>query len=503
MRKDLAYRARCFVFRESSFLGRETRDIMPKLYIKTLGCKVNTYDTHALENQFKALGYDTVDSPELADVSVLNTCSVTANADREARYLLRRFRRENPEAVVVATGCYAQTDSQRLVEMDEVDLVFPNQTKDIVAEATHAFVQRQDQDGRAAQDPKNKLPTHVKAVSGNKQGHFKSSLTMLDGDQSQTRAFLKIQDGCNGFCTYCLIPYARGASRSVAPDEVTREVRRLIDAGVKEVVFTGIHLGDYADDLGQKNGFARLLDELFRWPDMVRVRISSLEPRELTEDLLKVLAKRPELFCDHFHLPLQSGNDRILKAMRRSYLSKEYADNVAMARRYFPNANFGADIIPGFPGETDEEFEETLAFVKTVGLNYLHVFPYSKRPNTAAAKMPDHVAPEVVKARAATLRELGVKLKDEYLRRFMGQETLVLWEADKDAQGRIKGHSTNYLEVSAPSHVSVVPGTINRVLIKGFIEDQRLLGKVLDVEADIPRSHGASLNFQEASATTH
>lgn len=454
---------------------------MPKLYIKTLGCKVNTYDTHALENQFKALGYETVDTPEFADVSVLNTCSVTENADKEARYLLRRFRRENPKAVVVATGCYAQTDSQRLVEMDEVDLVFPNETKDLVAAATHAFAQRQVPGERSLGDARTKLPSHVKAVSGNKQGHFKSSLTLLDADQSQTRAFLKIQDGCNGFCTYCLIPYARGASRSVAPSEVTREVRRLIDAGVKEVVFTGIHLGDYADDLGQKNGFSRLLEELFSWPDMIRVRISSLEPRELTEELLLVLSRRPELFCDHFHLPLQSGHDRILKAMRRSYLTQEYADNVAMARRYFPNANFGADIIPGFPSETDEEFEATLAFIQACGLNYLHVFPYSKRPNTAAAKMLGHLAPEIVKARAATLRELGAKLKDDYLRRFVGQETQVLWEADQDAQGRLKGHSTNYLEVSAPSHVTVIPGMINRVLIKGFIEDQRMLGKVLDL----------------------
>lgn len=475
---------------------------MPKLYIKTLGCKVNTYDTHALENQFKALGYDTVDKPELADVSVLNTCSVTENADKEARYLLRRFKRENPEAIVVATGCYAQTDSQRLIEMDEVDLVFPNQTKDIVAEATHAFVQRQSQGERIVNEPKQKLPSDIKAVSGNRQGHFKSALTMLDGDQSQTRAFLKIQDGCNGFCSYCLIPYARGASRSVGPDEVLREVRRLIDVGVKEIVFTGIHLGDYADDLGQQNGFARLIEELFSWPDMIRVRISSLEPRELTENLLKVLARRPELFCDHFHLPLQAGNDRILKLMRRTYLTEEYANNVAMARSYFPKANFGADIIPGFPSETDEEHEETMAFIKKVGLNYLHVFPYSKRPNTAASKMPGHLAPEVVKARAAELRELGKGLKDEYLKRFIGEEALILWEDDKDGQGRFKGYSSNYLEVSAPSHTVVKPGTMNRVLIKGFIEDQRLLGKVLDPAPDLGQSAFAD-STQEASATTH
>jgi threonylcarbamoyladenosine tRNA methylthiotransferase MtaB len=454
---------------------------MPTLYIKTLGCKVNTYDTHALENQFKALGYDIVESPDLATVSVLNTCSVTENADKEARYLLRRFRRENPKTIVVATGCYAQTDSQRLVDMDEVDLVFPNQTKDIVAVATHDFVKRQDSGEPKVQT--SKLPSHVKAVSGNKQGHFKSALTMLEADSSQTRAFLKIQDGCNGFCTYCLIPYARGASRSVAPEEVTREVRRLIDLGIKEIVFTGIHIGDYGDDFGQENAFVRLIEELFTWPDMIRIRISSLEPRELGEDLLKVLSSRPELFCDHFHLPLQAGNDRILKLMRRSYDTKTYADNVALARKYFPNANFGADIIPGFPSETDEEFDETLAFIKTVGLNYLHVFPYSQRPNTAAAKMPGHLPGEVVKARSAKLRELSTELKENYLRRFVGTETLVLWEKDTDSQGRVKGHSTNYLEVCAPQHVAVQPGTVNRVLLKGFVEDLRLLGKVLDLAA--------------------
>lgn len=448
---------------------------MPTFYIKTLGCKVNTYDTHALENQFKALGYDLVESPEAATVSVLNTCSVTENADKEARYLLRKFRRENPNTVVVATGCYAQTDSQRLVEMDEVDLVFPNQTKDIVAEATHSFVNRQG----APSEITSKLPAHVKAVSGNRQGHFKSSLTMLEADSSQTRAFLKIQDGCNGFCSYCLIPYARGASRSVPPTEVTQEVRRLIDLGVQEIVFTGIHLGDYGDDLEQGKSFARLLDELLDWNDMVRVRISSLEPRELTEDLLKVLSRRPELFCDHFHLPLQSGDDRILKLMRRSYDSETYARNVAMARGYFPEANFGADVIPGFPGESDEEFSNTLAFIRRNGLNYLHVFPYSQRPNTAAAKMPGHLPPEVVKERSRILRELSTELKDEYMRRFIGREVSVLWEKDKDAQGRAKGHSTNYLEVCAPAHIEVRPGSVSRVLLKGFVEEQRLLGKIL------------------------
>jgi len=450
---------------------------MPTVYVKTLGCKVNSYDSHALENQFKALGYELVDDPAAATVSVLNTCSVTENADKEARYLLRKFRRDNPETIVVATGCYAQTDSQRLIEMDEVDLVFPNQSKDLVVEATHAFADRKAQGEVTVSS--TKLPAQVKAVSGNRQGHFKSALTMLEADSTQTRAFLKIQDGCNGFCTYCLIPYARGASRSVAPAEVSSEVRRLIDLGVKEIVFTGIHIGDYGVDIGQDDGFVALIRELLTWPDMVRIRISSLEPRELTEDLLKVLSQRPDIFCDHFHLPLQSGHDRILKMMRRTYDSRQYAENVAMARSYFPKANFGADVIPGFPGESDEEFAETLHFIENIGLNYLHVFPYSKRPNTAAEKMPGHLAADVVKERARILRELSDRLKHEYTRRFIGQDMDVLWENDVDSQGRRVGKSTNYLEVCAPSSAEAQAGVVQRVRLKGFVENQRLLGKIL------------------------
>ncbi|MCX6128696.1 MAG: radical SAM protein [Proteobacteria bacterium] len=247
------------------------------------------------------------------------------------------------------------------------------------------------------------------------------------------------------------MPYARGASRSVASSEVLREVRRLIDLGCKEIVFTGIHIGDYGEDLGQKGGFVRLVQELFSWPDMIRLRISSLEPRELTEDLLKIVSQRADIFCDHFHLPLQSGHDRILGLMRRTYNSQQYKDNVAMARSYFPKANFGADIIPGFPSETDEEAQHSLEFIEAAGLNYLHVFPYSKRPNTAAAKMPAHVSAEIVKERAKGLRELSSRLKLEYTRRFIGEQTTVLWENTLDSQARRIGHSPNFLEICAPS----------------------------------------------------
>lgn len=446
---------------------------MQNVYVKTLGCKVNTYDSDSLETQFREKGYQVVKDPKNADISILNTCSVTENADKEARYLLRRFKRENPEALIVATGCYAQTDSQKLLDMNDVDLVFPNEVKDRVASVSDEQLKLK-RSGAELSAPK--LPADVKPVKENRQGHFKSSLKMLAADSSKTRAFLKIQDGCNGFCAYCLIPYARGASRSVEPKDVKAEVKRLISQGVQEIVFTGIHIGDYGDDIQGGQSLTDLISEMMDWDDMVRLRISSLEPRELPEKLLKVLARRPELFCDHFHLPLQAGNDRILKLMRRTYTTSQYAETVAMARSYFPNANFGADVIPGFPGESDEEFASTMDFIQSIGLNYLHVFPYSKRPNTSAAKMPGHLDLHVVKERAKALRALSDRLKEDYCRSFIGKTVSVLWEKDKDKTGRSIGHSLNYLDIVAPSTVEAAPGSINMVKVKGFVEGGRMLG---------------------------
>ncbi len=448
---------------------------MHSVYVKTLGCKVNTYDSHALETEFKAKGYQVVENPELADITVLNTCSVTENANKEARYLLRKFRRSNPNALVVATGCYVQTDSASLIGMEDIDLIFPNQAKERIV-AISDEQHRLKKAGQPISIPK--FPEDLKPVKNNRQEHFKSVLQMTAADPSQTRAFLKIQDGCNGFCSYCLIPYARGASRSVAADQVLTEVRRLIDTGIKEVVFAGIHLGDYGHDLGsQALSFTELIKTLFSWDDMIRVRISSLEPQELPEKLLKALSQRPELFCDHFHLPLQSGHDRILKMMRRTYGTQQYQETIALAKSYFPRANFGADVIPGFPGETAEEAQATIDFIKSVGLNYLHVFPYSKRPNTSAAKMPHHLPPAIIRNRAKELRDLSQQLKHDYCSSFINQEkVVVLWENDRDHLGRQVGRSNNYLEVVAPSSAAVEVNSLSKVKIKGFVEKGRMLG---------------------------
>ena len=449
---------------------------MASVYVKTLGCKVNTFDSHALENQFRAKGYDLVTDAKSADVTVVNTCSVTANADKEARYLARRLRRDSPSTVLVFTGCYAQTDSARLTAMDEVDFVDPNEAKERLVELINASLEQR----RAGLTPP-KLPDGVKAVSGNKQSHFKSAATLFDrADSEQTRAFVKIQDGCNGFCSYCLIPYARGSSRSVLPSPVVEECRRLIASGVLEIVLTGIHIGDYGRDLASYAGVSHpiihLLSEILTLPGLIRLRISSLEPGELTEELAALLGQHPEIVCEHLHLPLQSGSDRILKLMRRSYDSAGYGAAVARFRALFPDASIGADVIPGFPSETAADFASTTDLVSSLGLSYLHVFPYSERPNTAAKRMPGHLDHTVVKARSSELRQLSTELAAAYARRFIGRSMAVLWEKDVDAKGRRLGHTSNYLSIVADADL-VQAGTISNAVLKGFVEQGRLLGR--------------------------
>ena len=449
---------------------------MEKVFVKTLGCKVNTFDSHALENQFKGAGYELVTNPCEATIKVVNTCSVTQNADKEARYLARRFRRDNSESFVVFTGCYAQTDSERLLKMNEIDVVVPNEAKENLV----PFVKEQlraRREGRVVL----KLPPGIKSVSENKQSHFKSSLTLFDrADSSQTRAFVKIQDGCNGFCAYCLIPYARGASRSVPRDVALAEIKRLVDSGIKEIVLTGIHIGDYGEDHEQgsesKDPFVDFMKRVFDINGLARLRISSLEPAELSENLIKVLAEHRDRFCDHFHLPLQAGHDDVLGRMRRKYDTQRYKESVNMAKTYFPDVCIGADVIPGFPGETHDQFEATVEYIKNTGLHYLHVFPYSRRPNTAADKMQGHLEHDTIRHRAQKLRDLSKILKRDYMNRFIGKTVEVLWEKDSDNIGRPLGTTRNYLNVAATrACAQTIPGSTSPWTVKGFIDEDRLL----------------------------
>lgn len=451
---------------------------LPSVYVKTLGCKVNTFDGHVLENQFAAVGYELAGDARSADITVVNTCSVTANADREARYLARRIRRDRPDAMIVFTGCYAQTDSARLVAMDEIDFVVPNEVKDRLVTIVQAGLASREGSPGA---PPPKLPADVEAIADNRQSHFKSSVTFFDrAGSAMTRAFVKVQDGCNGFCAYCLIPYARGASRSVPAAQVLAEIRRLVEGGSREIVLTGIHIGDYGRDFAGSQGgdpIVPLIREILEVPGLERLRISSLEPAELTPDLADLLGSRPDVVCDHLHLPLQSGSDAVLKRMRRAYDTKGYRDAIARFRAHYPEASIGADVIPGFPGETAFDFQATVELIEALELSYLHVFPYSRRPNTSADRMPGHLADSLIKERAATLRQLSEELATRYARRFVGRTLPVLWEDDADAQGRRLGRTRNYLHVACAGPDQPKPGTMGPATLKGFVEQGRLLAR--------------------------
>ncbi len=333
---------------------------LPSFYVKNLGCKVNQADSNALDAGFRLAGFSPSSSSEGADICVINSCSVTEKAQRETRYLARRFKKENSKAMVVVTGCYAQIDSASLVELSEIDFVVPNAAKTELVD----LVKRRFTAPSPAFPPK--FPQGLKEVKDNRQSHFKSSLTLFETPLTEaSRAVLKVQDGCNSFCSYCLIPYARGASRSVPIDDVLRSAVQLGEQGYLEIVLTGIHVGDYGEDLSPPESFSSLLTKLAQnTPQELKFRISSLEPMELKEELFSALEQHKDRICQHFHLPLQSGSDAILKKMRRTYTASQYAERVARLLTIFPEAAIGADLIPGFPSEGKRNSRRRLSLSK-------------------------------------------------------------------------------------------------------------------------------------------
>ncbi|MBF0443658.1 MAG: tRNA (N(6)-L-threonylcarbamoyladenosine(37)-C(2))-methylthiotransferase MtaB [Oligoflexales bacterium] len=448
---------------------------MPSFYIKTMGCKVNAYDTHRLETQFKDLGYERADDTAGADIIVLNTCSVTANADREALYLLRKYRRENPNAIISATGCFAETDDGRLPSLDCIDYVFSNKIKESIAGFLHkALSEKNPRKGRPMVFSSfDDLPRQEK----NEQPCMASG--MIRADTDQTRSFLKIQDGCDSYCSYCIVPYARGASRSVPYKDVISEIRRLIDKNAKEIVLTGIHIGNYGKDLkefsGIKEPLNQILREILSWDDMCRLRLSSIEPLEVNAELLEIASKRKDVFCDHFHISLQSGSDRTLGRMERPYTTRQFTEKLETVRSFFPDAFVSTDMIAGFPGETYDDFEESYSFARESSLNHIHVFPYSDRPMAKAHSLPDHIPANLIKLRTQRLRGLSESLNRKYREKFIGKYAVVLWENTLDSAGRRIGHTLNYLEAVSDKNIAVEKGMISRVLLKELYEDGRFL----------------------------
>ncbi|MGH7795786.1 MAG: tRNA (N(6)-L-threonylcarbamoyladenosine(37)-C(2))-methylthiotransferase MtaB [Candidatus Binatia bacterium] len=400
-----------------------------RIAITTLGCKINQYDSAVIQSRLEEK-HSFVPFEEAADCYVINTCTVTNRADWEARQWVRRAKRLNPAARVLVTGCYAQVNPQEVAEVPDVDFVVGlNRLDDLLRFVEAAPPERAQ---IAVSDVKRERGV---AVLGTRAlpGH--------------TRAFLKIQEGCNYSCTYCIIPAARGLSRSVQPREVLEQVRQLAGAGYREIVLTGIHLGGYGQDLSPKLDLTALVEMIAASGLIARLRLSSLDPREVPDRLLDLIA-RSGIICPHLHICAQAGDDEILKQMRRNYNAGNYRDLLQRVRERLPEAALGSDIIVGFPGESDAQFEQSLEYFDSLPLTYFHVFPYSPRRGTPAVSLANHVPGQVKKARARRMRELGARKKRDFYAGFIGTRVAVLIEEKIDrACGLRRGFSRNYLPV--------------------------------------------------------
>jgi len=427
--------------------------VSPTVAIATLGCKTNQFESAALEEQLHAAGYTTVQFEAGADLMVVNTCTVTAATDAQSRNLIRRARRLNPACRVVVTGCYAQINPQELAALPGVSVVLGNEEK-------NAFLAhlRADRPHVAVSD--------MRAVGTAKPLEIS---TFAD----RTRAFVQIQNGCDAFCSYCIIPYARGTSRSVPADDVVRQVRTLTAKGYPEIVLTGIHIGGYGLDLTADMTLVELLKRLLDETDARRVRLGSIEPTELSPALIDLVADSA-VICPHFHIPLQSGDDNILRRMNRHYDTGSFRTLIASIRQRLPDAAIGLDVISGFPGETAAEHRNTLEFIETLAVSHLHVFPFSRRPGTPAAQLPDQLSGTVKKERAAQLRELGDRSWQQYAARFVGAQLEVVVEG-----GTLrKGLTRNYLSVSVAGGDASV-GRAVMVRIDG-VDGELLRGTLVD-----------------------
>jgi threonylcarbamoyladenosine tRNA methylthiotransferase MtaB len=416
-----------------------------KAAFHTLGCKVNFYETEAVWELLLARGYDRVEYHERADVFVINTCTVTNNGEAKSRKVIRQATLANPDAIIVVMGCFTQLKGDEVLQIPGVKIVLGTSHRDSIPDYIEEY---------------RKLKTPLNKVASLHQDERYDALSIVDFVAHQ-RAFLKIQDGCNHFCTYCIIPYARGRVRSKAPQTVLEEARNLVQNGHVEVILTGIHTGGYGEDFPDYD-FADLLQDLTHVEGLKRIRISSIEITELTDKVVHVLMSS-KLFCDHLHIPLQSGSDAILKRMNRKYTTAEFQAKIAFLRERFANLAVTTDVIVGFPGETDALFDETMAFVETMAFSELHVFPYSKRTGTVAAQMKDEVDGITKKARVAALIALGNDLSKRYIQTNLGTVLEVIPESSQN--GMLVGHTTNYIRVKFPGRLDWV-GIPKRVVIQ-------------------------------------
>ncbi len=420
---------------------------MKKAALHNLGCKVNAYETEAMQEMLEQAGYEIVPFKEGADVYVINTCTVTNIADRKSRQMLHRARKMNPEAVVVAAGCYVQAKGGQ--EADPcIDIVIGNNHKKDLVRILKEYEENREKD-RAGGNGRERAGARAAGEIGdiNRTKEYESLHLTRTGEH--TRAYIKVQDGCNQFCTYCIIPYARGRVRSREMQDVVQEVRTLADNGYQEVVLTGIHLSSYGIDFDGQRHLSDLIRAVHEIEGIRRIRLGSLEPGIVTEEFAGTLAAMPKI-CPHFHLSLQSGCDATLKRMNRRYTSEEYYEKCRILRKYFDDPALTTDVIVGFPGETEEDFQASFDFVDKVDFYETHIFKYSKREGTKAASMPDQVDEQVKAERSARLIALGEKKRKAYEERFIGKTVEVLVEEDAVIDGKKvqTGHTKEYIKIA-------------------------------------------------------
>lgn len=412
----------------------------------TLGCKLNFSETSTLARQFESGGYERVSDERDADICVINSCSVTEHADKKCRNLVRRIHRRNPQAIIAVTGCYAQLKPEEIAAIDGVDIVLGNNYKGELYKVTSEMLAKADK-------------PFVSSCSAEELTSFFAAFSSGD----RTRAFLKVQDGCDYKCAYCTIHYARGSSRNMPIADLVAEANRIAQLGQKEIVITGINTGDFGRTTGES--FIDLLRALDGVEGIERYRISSIEPNLLTDEIIGFCAASHK-FQPHFHIPLQSGCDKILASMRRRYTTERYAARIEAVRRAMPEAFIGVDVIVGFPGETDSDFEATYDFISGINPSYLHIFPFSERPGTPAVDFAGKVPPQVATLRVKRLEELCGRLHREFCERFVGRRLEVLFEGACRG-GMMSGFTGNYIKVKAPLNRSlinrIVPVTLDRI----------------------------------------
>ncbi len=440
---------------------------MKSVALHNLGCKVNGYEMDVMQQMLQEKGYKIVSFDERADIYIVNTCTVTNIADRKSRQMLHRAKKKNPDAIVVAVGCYVQAGGEEVLKDEGIDLaVGNNRKKDLVA-----ILEKYMERGPA--NSNRKTLEHTTIIDIGKTAEYEEM--RLQETSGHTRAYIKIQDGCNQFCSYCIIPYARGRVRSRSQEDILTEVRGLAEKGYKETVLTGIHISSYGVDKG-KPALLELLKGIHGIDGIERIRLGSLEPRIVTEEFARELGKLPKL-CPHFHLSLQSGCDATLKRMNRHYTTGEYYEKVRILRRVFGDPAITADIIVGFPGETEEEFQETKAFLEKIKFYEMHVFKYSKRKGTPAAVMENQVPEETKASRSNLLLTMEKMQSKEFRETFLGREEEILFEEGKEIGGDFYqiGHTKQYVKVAKKSEKSLSNTIIAGKITKFLLDDIMLV----------------------------